>query len=416
MHCRQLVLLGVLLLFQLRPIQPSGLNRFNFSDAFYQDPSGLFNPAAVWNPAVGWVAVFRWDRCFYQRCGIHHTGTAPLLSVCGKDARAPDLQAASDNYSVWSFEPKALNKLKRANEASTATSADLRLFNFGGEVLAGHWMKFGWAAKEAPAQHKCWSDGWGDPHSCEYTAISRLNFQKRQLELLYQFRVPIIGTTYRSEKNWAFLERGDRLSILYSMLPCTAIFTYDPASTKGAVFEKGLCYADPDQTIASATGLQLSSARLSGNPVPWTHHAANSSGADMHAPGSLDFYMQASEPTRELLGMVHARQGRHDYAHWALRLDADSLAITHISTRPVLQSKSYSDLGGYFAGVLIVGSFHEIWTPDGQQVLRLLIGEGDQYSAWEDVPLADIDWTTMPHPFEAQSEDEVLAFDWKNRQ
>ena len=51
------------------------LRRFEFNESYYQEPSGVFNPAAVWNPLVGWVVVFRWDRCFYQRCGIHHTET-----------------------------------------------------------------------------------------------------------------------------------------------------------------------------------------------------------------------------------------------------------------------------------------------------------------------------------------------------
>lgn len=51
------------------------LRRFQFSADFYKKPSGVFNPAAVWNPSLGWVVVFRWDKCFYQRCGIHHTGT-----------------------------------------------------------------------------------------------------------------------------------------------------------------------------------------------------------------------------------------------------------------------------------------------------------------------------------------------------
>ena len=70
--------------------------------------------------------------------------------------------------------------------------------------------------------------------------------------------------------------------------------------------------------------------------------------------------------------MVHARMARHSYANWALRLDADSLTITHISARPVIHSGSYS-LGGYFKGVLIVGSFHEIWTPDGRQVSSMIL-------------------------------------------
>lgn len=50
----------------------------------------------------------------------------------------------------------------------------------------------------------------------------------------------------RSEKNWAFLEQDDQLTILYTMLPCTSIFTFDPASAKGAQFQRGLCYDDKE--------------------------------------------------------------------------------------------------------------------------------------------------------------------------
>ena len=99
--------------------------------------------------------------------------------------------------------------------------------------------------------------------------------------------------------------------------------------------------------VMDATGLALAASRLSGNPVQWQPPG--------DAPG-------------ELLAMVHTRMGAHAYAHWALRLDSASLAITHNSVAPVIQSASY-ELGGYFEGVLIVGSFHVVLAPDGQQVL-----------------------------------------------
>ena len=49
--------------------------RFDFPDEMYGEPSGVFNPASVWHEAQGWVTMFRWDGCFYQTCGIHHTDT-----------------------------------------------------------------------------------------------------------------------------------------------------------------------------------------------------------------------------------------------------------------------------------------------------------------------------------------------------
>ena len=51
----------------------------------------------------------------------------------------------------------------------------------------------------------------------------------------------------RSEKNWTFLEQGSELLIIYSMLPCTVVFAFQPASSKGVEFRKGLCYKQRDE-------------------------------------------------------------------------------------------------------------------------------------------------------------------------
>ena len=53
----------------------------------------------------------------------------------------------------------------------------------------------------------------------------------------------------RPEKNWAFFEHQGRLQFLYSLLPCTLAFAYDPASPKGAVLTHAYCYTDPDQVL-----------------------------------------------------------------------------------------------------------------------------------------------------------------------
>ena len=44
------------------------------------------------------------------------------------------------------------------------------------------------------------------------------------------------------------------------------------------------------------------------------------------------------------------------------------------------------------------------------QMLRLFLGEGDQYSAWEDLPLASMSWFEMPAPLEVISQNAVLNF------
>ena len=46
----------------------------------------------------------------------------------------------------------------------------------------------------------------------------------------------------RMEKNWAFLEHGSKLIIIYSMLPCTVLFLFNPKAPKGAIFHSGFCY------------------------------------------------------------------------------------------------------------------------------------------------------------------------------
>lgn len=50
----------------------------------------------------------------------------PLVSLCGTKANAPNLQAAANEFSVWSFESQSLQKWKEQNLATKVTSADLR--------------------------------------------------------------------------------------------------------------------------------------------------------------------------------------------------------------------------------------------------------------------------------------------------
>ena len=47
----------------------------------------------------------------------------------------------------------------------------------------------------------------------------------------------------RAEKNWAFFEHQGRLLFFYSMLPCSLIHRFDPASPKGAELLHAYCYA-----------------------------------------------------------------------------------------------------------------------------------------------------------------------------
>ncbi|KAK9789384.1 hypothetical protein WJX73_006807 [Symbiochloris irregularis] len=334
------------------------MQRFEFSEWHYASPSGVFNPAAVFSPEHGWVMVFRWDRCHYDHCGVLHSQTTALVSLAGKEPSGPDMEQASENASEWRFSRATLQPLLTRNTANAAIIADLRPFNFKGDVFIAHWMKFGWEGNIVPPQQHlqgCWVEYRGK-FSCDYTGISRLNFDTRQLDVVHQFRQPLIGPTdkHQGVRDWAFIERGKNLFIIYSLLPCTAIFLYNPKTSKGATFHSGFCYQQHSE-IKNATGLVLQDAHFSGNPTRWT------------PPNSTT--------QSEFIAMVHAHTNTSTYAHWAVRLDSDTLAVTHISSQPLIKAADY-EKAGYKPDNLVVGSCHELILPSGKQVLRLLLGQG----------------------------------------
>ena len=45
--------------------------------------------------------------------------------------------------------------------------------------------------------------------------------------------------------------------------------------------------------------------------------------------------------------------------------------------------------------MLVVGSYHINTSEDGEQTLRMFMGEGDKYSCYDDVPLANITWNEL---------------------
>ncbi len=58
---------------------------------------------------------------------------------------------------------------------------------------------------------------------------------------------------------------------------------------------------------------------ISGNPVPWD--------------------IQRGAQHQQLLGMLHTKRGQ--YINWAVRMDRDTHAITHISAGPILSNQDY---------------------------------------------------------------------------
>ena len=94
--------------------------------------------------------------------------------------------------------------------------------------------------------------------------------------------------------------------------------------------------------------------------------------------------------------MVHVRtEGpKHGYANWGVRVNAATLQVTHISAGPILSSANFL-VEDYFSGSLVVASYHIIKSDARKHeldTLRMFLGEGDRYSAYQDVSLQDVEW------------------------
>ena len=140
----------------------------------------------------------------------------------------------------------------------------------------------------------------------------------------------------------------------------------------GTAFKGAVCYGDPGLWMENS-GMMVTASRLSGHPCRWSH-----------------------EGMSELVFMLHVRtEGEwHRYANWVVRLSAKTLKVTHISAGPVLNSDTFR-VEGYVPGAVVVASYHIIKSSarDGcSDILRLFLGEGDAYSAVEDICMSDIAW------------------------
>ena len=63
----------------------------------------------------------------------------------------------------------------------------------------GHWVKIGWPVGQAapPPALTCLARGTFGAHSCEFSTLSRLNFETKQLELKFLFEKPLQGSRLR---------------------------------------------------------------------------------------------------------------------------------------------------------------------------------------------------------------------------
>ena len=179
-----------------------------------------------------------------------------------------------------------------------------RPFLWQGEVYVGHWVKIGWPAGsvEPPPGLLCVAKGTFGAHSCEFSTLSRLNFEMKQLELKFLFQKPLQGSHLRwglccrsplpeqppalpaalawqafwsafwpwcrVEKNWGFLEHKGELKIFYSTLPCTAVYKFDAAAPTAAVLVTEVCYSNIKQ-VSVAGMLHFSTAPCCLAVAPW---------------------------------------------------------------------------------------------------------------------------------------------------
>ncbi|KAK9805203.1 hypothetical protein WJX72_005882 [[Myrmecia] bisecta] len=375
--------------FAIGPESAVRPHRIPWGQEYYGEPSALYNPAAVFHPKHGWVTLFRLDKCFYEKCGIHKTNTSVIVADMGQGS-APDIDKGVKSAAVWEYEKASFDKLLADNNCDKFALGDFRPFLYKGDVYASFWIKFGWSTPNPPPQHVCWSTGWGDPHSCEYTAYGKLDFAAKQLQMTQQFAKPVLGASFKPEKNWGFLEQDGQLLLIYSLLPCTVIYRVDPTADKGAVFDRSFCYSSPELVEAS-TNHAMPTSRLSGHPQLWQH----------------------ADGTSELLLLVHSRIHHNSYHNWAVRVDPATLKVTHITAGPIIKSTDFA-VEGYLKGVLVVSSFHVV-DVGGQETLRLFMGEGDQFSDWQDVPLSQVNWWAVDPALAVPMKDEQAVTEWSRR-
>eukprot|EP00884_Botryococcus_braunii_P008313 jgi/Botrbrau1/17483/Bobra.0054s0067.2 len=265
-----------------------------------------------------------------------------------------------------------------------------RPFSWEDEVYVSFWIKFGWNKTMPFPPPPCWSTGWGSKHSCEYMALGRMNFSNKTIGVSHVFNRPLIGKKLKTEKNWAFFIDASKLYFYYALGACTIVFRYDKTLQNGAALHYAACFQNPS-LVEQETGLHIRKARLSAHPILWNEGA-----------------------TLERVVMVHTRPTQHTYAHWLIRINPILNDVVAISKGPVLQSSNFH-LRGYFPGVLVVGSFHHVVDKDKKQVLRVLVGEGDQYSGWLDLEVGLIKWWHVPRNQTFALSNSTEVFKYLNR-
>ena len=208
--------------------------------------------------------------------------------------------------------------------------------------------------------------------------LSRLDQQDNSLTMEHVFVDQLVSWKdpqkhQGREKNWAFFEHKGTMLILWKSLPCTIILKVDgPEQGFGLTAVKAICYSNFTSLESISTIGQK--AHGSGHPALWEH-----------------------DGTQEYLFIVHERSKKDDhYVHTILRMNYDTLQITHASEVPLISSRDYN-LTGFDSTLLTVFSYHVLPDPAGGQTLAVLFGSGDKYSCSENYRLQDIKWSSFEH-------------------
>ena len=93
---------------------------------------------------------------------------------------------------------------------------------------------------------------------------------------MYEFQTPLVPRRERlcCDKNWGILElppaadMSPQLHIIYTMLPCLTVFTFNASASTGADFKSAQCLTDAhSDLVQQETGLDMHDVRISGHPI-----------------------------------------------------------------------------------------------------------------------------------------------------
>eukprot|EP00891_Asterochloris_glomerata_P004170 jgi/Astpho2/4170/Aster-05137 len=361
-------------------------NRLFFGPHFPSDGAqGLVKPAAIYDPDRGWLTTVVHmtsfaDLCSTQLCRTWQRAVVGYLGPTGSALpQPPSVKGAVAFEFESSSYSQTIENLHAAKHGGISFTS-YRPFVFQREPYVAYAMAIYDTSLnltvDSPNSHK---------QRIEVTGIARMNIRSKQpssLQLLsvYDFKEPLVPRRERlsCDTNWGFLElppavdMPPQLHILYTILPCLTVFTFNASASTGADFRSARCLTSIHSTLVQQeTGLDMQNVRISGHPiVTWR---------------------QSDGQPSELMVLVHHSWRKHGgAAHWAVTVDPKTWQVTQVSLKPVLTYESFHLYNEFVNNSIAVGSYHL----EGK-TLRILFGDGDKYASWEDVDTATIQFLSL---------------------